>query len=242
MRCLIDGRGGKGFSVKYFVQSESLLLPLWAALFAVTACGDSPSAVARFELRIENIATPIDGVSGEFVPSFSPGWVLASPGDSLYEVGQVAPRALESTAEDGDPTLFANVGGVSIPESFGTNYEVALIEPGESMTTTFEAMDGDTLSYVAMFGVSNDAFVGLNMPLFVDGEPVTGELAERAALYDAGTEVNEPFGAGMHQPGRGTGGPDEEGTVQHFESDAAGNTAPPIAQMLRITLRVLPAS
>jgi hypothetical protein len=67
--------------------------------------------------------------------------------------------------------------------------------PGHAFTYTVTAMPGDHLSFVSMFGMSNDWFFGTRpdgIALFDElGAPRTGDVTGDIALYDAGTELDQ---------------------------------------------------
>ncbi len=213
----------------------------FASLLALTLLVGCATDVApvRFELVVENVSVdPLEGPGGSYTAAFTPGWVKASVDEPLFVEGEMAGSALSFLAEEGDPTPFASGTGVSIPAEFAeVTYGNDPLLPGGAFTTEFDAVEGDDLHFVTMLGVSNDAFVGLRMPLFEEGLPVEGDITSFARLYDAGTEPNEPFGYGLEQPGSRSGGDDEGATVRVFTPDDAGNEPPPVDQMLRITLR-----
>ena len=195
---------------------------LSALLFLSFSCA-SPGERATFELTITNVA---DG-SHDFPVGFSPGWLRASS-DPLFVDGEAASMELEEVAEEGDPIGFSlTEDGVPIPTEFGATYDRTGLPPGESWSVTIEAREGEALSYVSMFGASNDTFVGL----MVDPFAREGDVTTAARFYDAGTEVNEPLGEGDHQPASGPGGDDEGGVV-----GPAGADLPSLADVLRIEL------
>lgn len=88
----------------------------------------------------------------------------------------------------------------------GGDYASAPIFPGESYEFSFSGGDGARLSFVSMFVESNDWFLATQddgLPLFdEDGDPVTGDISNQLAIFDAGTEKDEPPGEGPNQPMR----------------------------------------
>ena len=55
-------------------------------------------------------------------------------------------------------------------------------------------MPGDRLSLTTMMGQSNDWFyapVESGIPLFENGNPISGDITSQIILWDAGTEVNQ---------------------------------------------------
>ncbi len=94
-------------------------------------------------------------------------------------------------------------------------------KPGEAYEFTVKAQPGDRLSFVTMYGQSNDSFFGPDengIALFDDsGSPINGDVSDQIKLWDAGTEVNEPLGTGENQGPRQSSpdaGTPENGTVE----------------------------
>lgn len=109
---------------------------------------------------------------------------------------------------------------------------------GESFTVTFEAEEGQDLSFATMYVESNDLFFSPSMSginLFNGESPISGDITSMVFLMDAGTEVNEEPGVGMNQqprqfdPNTGT----DEGLVQLVDD---GFTYPGDADVLAATL------
>ncbi|MCT2409370.1 spondin domain-containing protein [Chryseobacterium antibioticum] len=80
-----------------------------------------------------------------------------------------------------------------------------LLNPGESTSFSFYAGKGQTISFAAMYGNSNDLFFGPANPglkLYQDnGNPVTGNVSSQIRLWDNGTRKNEPTGPSVNHPG-----------------------------------------
>lgn len=195
-------------------------------LALVAACA-SEAESETFVLQITNVADP---ASYSYDVGFSPGWLRASRNEPLFVEGEPASSALESIAEEGDPIQFATTGdGVSIPESYEATYDRSALRVGETWTAVFEASPGDTLTFVSMFGASNDTFLALSVDVFADGS--LGDVTSQARFLDAGTEQNQPVGAGSNQPRSGSGGESEMGNVGPPADDV-----PSIASVVRIEL------
>lgn len=98
---------------------------------------------------------------------------------------------------------FADVGIFSIPVDAT---EARAAQPGEAFEFVVRAEEGDHLSFVTMYGESNDTFfatVESGIPLFdEEGNPVNGDVTDLVNLWDAGTEANEPLGTGPNQAPR----------------------------------------
>ncbi len=179
----------------------------------------------------------------------SPGvWAVHTEDAPLFASGQPDPgRGLEALAEDGDPATLAamlegvmgvqNVGVFTTPD--GTTVP-GVILPGGSYSFTITAAPGDRLSVATMFVQSNDLFYApqpAGIVLFgTDGMPMSGDVSDELALWDAGTEVNELPGVGLNQAPRQSGantGPDENGNVRPVSD---GFTYPPVTDVIRVTV------
>jgi hypothetical protein len=152
---------------------------------------------------IAGLATPL-----------SPGaYLVHTAMDTLFAAGiQDRGEGLESLAEDGDPTsLVADLSAMSTVSDSGVfstpdgASEPGSALPGGSFSFTFGAAPGDYLSFATMFVESNDWFFAPDasgIALFVDGEPITGDITSMVSLWDAGTEVDETPGQGANQGAR----------------------------------------
>ncbi|WP_206541011.1 spondin domain-containing protein [Chryseobacterium angstadtii] len=80
-----------------------------------------------------------------------------------------------------------------------------VLNPGESASFSFYAGKGQAISFVAMYGNSNDLFFAPANPgikLYQDnGNPVTGDVSSQMKLWDNGTRVNEATGPTVTHPG-----------------------------------------
>lgn len=210
-----------------------------AALVVASGCSDDDDdpmdpvveGPTSFTLTITNISseTPL-----------APGvWALTSSGTPIFDSGQSdRGDGLEALAEDGDnSTLAAALGtqaGVLSSGTFGSGG----IGMGQSFTATFDAEEGQRLSFATMYVASNDLFFSPSMSgvsLFNGDEPISGDITSMIALLDGGTEVNEAPGAGENQPQTPSGpnaGP-TEGLVQPVDD---GYTYPANADVLSATL------
>jgi hypothetical protein len=194
------------------------------------------------------LAASLASRSGLITP-FAPGlWAVHTAADPLFSAGQSDPgQGLEALAEDGDPSgLTAAVAGRSDVATSGIfNTPVGAtgpgpLLPGQAYEFSFEAMSGDHLSFATMFVQSNDLFFapdGAGIALFkADGSPITGDVTEQLALWDAGTEMNQEPGFGPDQAPRQAGsntGPDEMGVVD-LVSDEFSYPNP--ADLIRVTI------
>lgn len=212
---------------------------LGIGLVAFAACS-SEVAPRTFELRITNVATgPIEGPAGPYDAMFSPGWARLDPSDPVFRVGAPAGPRLRAIAERGDASQFASTPGFGFPEGIEVTYESAPLTAGEVYAVRFEAREGDVLSFASMFIPTNDIFLGAEgIPLFDDtGAPRVGDVTSATALYDAGTEENEPPGYGPGQPMGGEPGTPEDGVVTLVDGvDTRGHTYPSPSALVRVEL------
>ena len=194
-----------------------------------------------------NLFDELIDLKGQPTP-FSPGVYALHQNDvsPLFTVGSVdAGNGLESLAEQGDPSMLAEyLDGMMISHGVFDTPEGADSAgptfPGGRITFSFEAVRGDMLSFVTMFGQSNDLFFApgdAGIPLFNrHGKPVTHNLTRYIRLYDAGTEVNEPPGIGPNQAPR-QNDPDA-GMVEMKPVDEVEDMYfyPPVDDMIKVTI------
>lgn len=241
----LDHNGGTEFTITINNVSDAgaFQTPLAPGIWVVHSADQTPlfmngsAASAGLENLAEDgnnadIATELDGNSGYLSP-FAPGaFAIYTNNNPLFWNGQSASSELEALAEDGNPEGFMNLfntpAGGSSP---------APIFPGESYEFTFDATDGDMLSFSTMLVQSNDLFVGTQgFNLYSNGQAASGDITSQLFLWDAYTETNEFPGAGNNQAPRQAGantGMDENGNVQ-MVNDAF--TYPDVAQMIKVTL------
>jgi len=95
-----------------------------------------------------------------------------------------------------------------------------------------------------MFVQSNDLFYAPGtdgVPLYEDGEPVTGDVTDQFTLWDAGTEQNQEPGTGGDQAPRqmeADSGPSEDATVRNVMSVDDGFDYPATGDVLEVTVTV----
>ncbi|MDE2811364.1 MAG: spondin domain-containing protein [Gemmatimonadota bacterium] len=191
-----------------------------------------PRVPAQFTVRIENIGTVL-----------APGaWVAQRGGEPFFTDGQPDHGAgLEALAEDGNPAQLA----ASLPRNSGVfTTPVGAdgpgpLTPGNAYEFRFVARPGDRLSFATMYVQSNDLFLApgeTGIALFVDGQPISGDITDQIDLWDAGTEVNEEPGVGANQAPRQAAantGADEGGVVRLVDD---GYTYPAVADIVLITI------
>jgi hypothetical protein len=204
-----------------------------------------------FKVRIENVSSPegqtaSDGTRWPF--ALSPGlYVVNEKGAVLFREGRRASAGLEAQAEDGSPEAlvksFESVnhdagrhGVFDTPAGAGAPGPVG---PGAAYEFSVSAAPKMKLTLVTMFGQSNDYFYATEKPveLFNEaGEPLSGDITSRFALYDAGTEVNQEPGVGADQAPRQKApntGAAENGVVRVAKGDAFYAKT---AQLFRVTV------
>lgn len=121
-------------------------------------------------------------------------------------------QGLEAQAEDGSPValsetltmegMYKQVGVFNTPVGA---MEPGALMPGQAYEFSFSAAPGDVLSFVEMFGQSNDLVfaTGENgIALFNgSGTPIGGTFSGAVQIWDVGTEVNqEPFAGADQAP------------------------------------------
>jgi hypothetical protein len=227
-----------------------------------------PGVATTFTVRIENVArrmlTLPNGNEAD-IPVSAGAWAVHTGGGPFFTAGQPAPPALKALAEAGLPggyagTLPASAGvrasGVydapqgrprgrmqtSRMEGGGAN-ATRMLHAGQHFEFTISAQPGDRLSLAFMVSQSNDGFLathGVGIPLFDEGgRPVSGDVTGRLTLWDAGTEVNEPPGAGRNQglrQGAAHAGDPERRPVRPMAEAEFGDAWPPVERMVRVTI------
>ena len=172
------------------------------------------------------LAGHLDMNSG-YVSPLAPGaWAVHSPEVSPIFMSNESDlgEGLEDLAENGNPSgLAASLGsktGVISSGAFNTPLGASgpgPLMPGSSYEFTFDAEEGDYLSFATMLVHTNDLFFSpseMGIALFSGDSPISGDITSKVMLYDAGTEINELPGVGIHQPARLNGGMDENGKVR----------------------------
>lgn len=231
------------------------LLPL-----VLLACATDEEEVvqldpATFNVRMTNVSTAGSATSsaGPMDPTFAPGVLVIHEADfALFAAGQaITWTGFEALVEDGNnaPLLaeIAAIDGVIDARSFAAldeDYQSAPMVPGDSALLTLEDVPpGARISVVAMYGHSNDTFVGTppdGVALFDDAGPLYGEIAGDLSFWDGGTEVNEEPGTGPNQPGRQAAsntGTDEGGVVSAIAgTDVAGFAYPAAGDWVSVEL------
>ncbi|RKH13043.1 hypothetical protein D7V97_06695 [Corallococcus sp. CA053C] len=124
------------------------------------------------------------------------------------------------------------------------------LAPGDVYEFSFTAGANHRLSFVSMFGQSNDWFFGTDpkgIALFSNGTPISGDITSQVLLWDAGTEVDEEPAVGPHtgpKQASSTDGPgalDPNPLVRRLGTPArltSGQTfnMPAVASMIRVSV------
>jgi hypothetical protein len=149
----------------------------------------------------------------------APGvYAVSKAGNVLFTPGGMADETLERLAEDGNfqPMLDRVIGLKGLTAA-------GMFLPGQPFT--FTALPGDRLQFATMFVQSNDLFFAPkagSIALFDSGGRAThGNVTSQVALYDAGTEVNQPPGAGPDQAPRQP--KPDTGMAERFPVDLVAN-------------------
>lgn len=205
----------------------------------------------------EALLMDTQAVTGLIVP-LSPGaWAIHEQGiQPIYQINTADfGEGLEAVAEDGVPTMLAASlaakTGVNFSDAFDTGLGAAgpgAIGPGGSFQFVCIGSDGDNLSLATMFVQSNDwfyAFPPNGIPLFENGQPISGDITNQVFLYDAGTEADEYPGAGLFQVIRQSGGDagdaDPDTNVRLIDHSAQENV-PATNSVIKITITNSPSS
>ncbi len=181
--------------------------------------------------------------TGESSFAMTPLWVGFDNGSfDLFTPGAAASSSLEALAEGGD------VSGLQNDFTMGTEGVVTapggavnpVFEPGEtsSLTLDINTLQDRFFNYASMIIPSNDSFIGSQAPIEVfdaSGNVIGGTFTLNVGanqIWDAGTEVNDTFGAPFSTIG-GTS-TDENGVVALLPAgglDNFLNTGTPIGNI-----------
>jgi len=235
-----------------FPQAALLTATLGLGL---AGCGDGTGGplATTFTVTIRNVSTPgllATDRAGGTVP-LSPGvWAVFVVSNPLFEIGLPADEGTERIAEDGFTETKAAIldaaGNVSLHGTFdspGGPDAGPAIFAGETATFTLDASPGDRLQFETMFVQSNDwfyAFANGGIDLFEGATPISGNVTDRLALYDAGTEEDTAPGTGPDQKpaqdpaATDVGPPDDDATVRL--ASTSGFTIPRTDLVIQVTI------
>ena len=251
----IENDGATGFTVT-IKNMESSTTPIAPGVWVIHTM-DNP----LFEVGMADFGSGLKGLVEDGDPSslaghldMNSGYVSPlAPGAWAVHASSTMPiftdmssdmgEGLENLAENGDPSTLAtslmgktgvsSSGAFSIP---GGSSGPGPLMPGNSYEFTFEAQEGDYLSFATMLVHTNDLFFSpsdMGIALFPGGKALSGNITSSIMLYDAGTEPNELPGVGLHQPARLNGGSAENGSV-HTVDDMY--TYPAVSSVVKITI------
>lgn len=194
------------------------------------------------------LANYLEANTGYFSP-LAPGvWAIYNAETtSIFDENMAdLDEGLENLAENGDPSTLAttlgNKSGIISSGTFSvpsTSSSAGPLLPGSSYTFTVTAEQGAYLNFATMLVHSNDLFYApssMGIKLWNGSMPVSGDVTSQIMLWDAGTELNEEPGVGIHQPARLNGGVDENGVVKIVND---GFSYPTINKSIKVTIEVL---
>ena len=224
------------------------------AVLLLVGCAADPLP-HELTFTFDNTSAPgdlVDSQGGEHDIAFAPAILIVHSADFvLFTPGEASPwEGLEAITEDGNNVGLINeldgVESVHMVRPFAAtdaDYKELPLGPGQGVSQDVEASAADRISWVSMYGQSNDVFVGTppgGIPAFTDGEPLSGDITAQLSLWDGGTEINEEPGLGDNQAPRQSGpdtGPDEDGVVTRVDgTDSAGFSYPAVSTMLRLSV------
>jgi len=251
----VDNDGATGFTVS-IKNLEGSTTPIAPGTWVVHTA-DNP----LFEVGMADLGSGLEGLAEDGDPSalaahldmnsgyvspLAPGaWAVHASGTTPIFTNNTSDmgEGLEDLAENGDPSALAaslmSKTGVSSSGAFNTPTGSAgpgALLPGNSYEFSFEAEEGDYLSFATMLVHTNDLFFSpadMGIALFSGGTALSGDITSKVKLYDAGTEVNELPGVGLHQPARLNGGTAEMGSVM-VVNDVF--TYPTVNSIVKITI------
>lgn len=202
----------------------------------------NPAALAAFVADNAGITYPAS--PGAWVVHEGGSMPLFTAGDADYGDG------IEHVAEDGNPMVLdenlASLDGQVSSAVFNMPVGSATpgpITPGTMYQFSFEALPGQSLSFVSMLAATNDVFFGpsdTGIALFdADGVPVSGDITSEIQLWDVGSEANEEPGIGpstvSNQLAADTGEAGE-GVVQLLSDVDDGFSYPAVDEVLKVTI------
>jgi hypothetical protein len=110
------------------------------------------------------------------------------------------------------------------------------IMPGQSVSFRFSAAPGQTVTFAAMYGFSNDLFFAPENPGIAlydkSNQPLAGDVSSQIRLWDNGTRINQPPGSSVNHPGTA-----ESKAIQEVNgTDAQNNHYLPASDLVKATL------
>ena len=104
----------------------------------------------------------------------------------------------------------------------GDSIQGPLTGSGDSYQIEFYAVAGSRLSFASKLAATNDRFFapnGSGIALFIGTVPVTGDVTGQLALWDAGTEAENPATIATEPDGETAGDPDPDNSVRDETED-----------------------
>jgi Spondin_N. len=135
-----------------------------------------------------------------------------------------------------------NTTDSGVAPSPGGSVETPALGPGESVEFGFSAAPGDHFTMETMFVQSNDWFYGFEgLALFEGDEPVSGDVTDAIAVYDAGTEADTAPGTGPDQkpvqdPEAMDVGPKEDEPIQLAGERHPDFDIPDASEVIEVTI------
>ena len=200
---------------------------------------------------IGSLSSALPALTG-LATGISPGvWVLHATGSPIFSAGQPdRAQGLENIAESGNISPLSMAFGTSPPSGASAqglfNMPIGKTmpgpgAPGDAYEFSVTARPGDHLSFVTMFGWSNDWFFGTpdtGIALFdASGQPASGDVTATMKLYDAGTELSEEPAVGPNtgpqQSSPTAGPPDTDTKVREV---ATATYATPVTKHIKVSI------
>lgn len=213
----------------------ALAIVFIAALGGQELAGDQP---VKFRVLVENVssgdALKLPDGAGIRAPIAPGAYAVYRDEAPIFLPGQKAGAAgLEQLAEDGNSEPVT----ASLTKLSGV-HDSGMFIPGQAFDIV--AVPGERFTFAAMFVQSNDLFFGPTeggMALFdASGRPISGEFTGDIALLDAGTEVNQPPGAGSDQAPRQSAANTGAAEERLVGLDADAFQYPAAAEVIRINV------
>ena len=201
----------------------------------------------------EPLGMYVEPNTGVTYPASPGGWVVHQEGtkpmftEGMPDYGD----GVEGIAEDGSAmalgsnlsSLDGYVEGAVFDMPVGSSTAGAIL-PGNKFEFSFEAEEGENLSFATMLAATNDVFFGPadgGIALFNSyGEPINGDITNEIYLWDVGTELNEQPAIGpntvTNQLAPNTG-IDEDESVRLLSDVNDGYMYPEVNTILKVAIK-----
>jgi len=221
-----------------------------------TDTGDGMGELTTFEVTVTNVSeagTLTTSMGSDHAVPLSPvAFAVHTDEAAAFTTGETASDGLEALAEDGMPGgLAGELEGATGVHAAGAAATAdgadgpGPIGPGGSYTFEVTAGHAHRLSLVTMFVQSNDLFYApdpTGIPLFTDGEAISGDVTDQLVLWDAGTEQNQEPGVGPDQAPRQSGtdtGPEEMANVRPIDEVMDEYDYPATSEVIEVTVTTM---